>query len=207
MTRIISAILLLFAACAGAQVPAPSTTYSVKGKFYVSVDDLAEIFVNGKQVHRANIGESQSPELELATGDRIVVQLRNVSSPRYFMLLFVGTDKQQMISFRHTSFKLPADPESTDFLPAQFARFNKYAKEDKGRKNQPFPYKNQSEWVWGEVENCSLAVLLTRDMFAPMRLQQGGHRCPACDGSCASQPIRTRDATRSRCATEYERGI
>ena len=171
MTRLIIAILALFSSFAAAQLPQPATTPAVKGKFYVSVDDEAHIFVNGQQVHHANIGESQSPELELKPGDRIVVQLHNVSAPRYFKLLFVSADKQQMISFPHIAFKLPPDPEATDFTPAQFGGYSKYAKEDKGRKNQPFPYKNRSEWVWGENEVSSLAAFLTREMFVRMSLQ------------------------------------
>ena len=171
MMRLISAVLFLFVVFANAQNTTTANTFAVKGKFYVSVDDVADIFLNGLKVHRGNIGQSQSQEMELKPGDRIVVQLHNASAPRYFMLLFVATDKQQQISFPHTTLKLLPDPESKDFTAAQFAAFNKHAKENKGRTNQPFPYKNRSEWVWGEADISTLGSLLTREMFIPMHLQ------------------------------------
>ncbi len=142
----------------------------VKGKFYMEVDDVGILYVNGVKLHRGTIGLSQSPEVELKAGDRLVVQLHNVAAPRYFKLLFVSSDKTQMINFPNTVLKVLPDAEATDFDAAQVAGSAHYAREIKSARN-PFPFKNQSEFMWGEADLCALGGVLTREMFVPLKLQ------------------------------------
>ena len=147
----------------------PAKDAPVKGKFYVEVDDLAVLYLNSVKIHRANLGASQTGEIDLKPGDHLVVQLQNATAPRYFKLLFVSSDKHQMINFPNTALKILPDPEAVDFAPAPFAASARYARQIKNNRN-PFPYKNQSEYMWGEADICTLGALLTREMFVPLKL-------------------------------------
>ena len=46
---------------------------TIKGCFYVSVDDTATIFVNGRQVMHAHLNESASEKTSLNIGDVIAI--------------------------------------------------------------------------------------------------------------------------------------
>lgn len=143
---------------------------AVKGKFYIDVDDLGVLFINGIKIHKTANGMSQSPETELKPGDRIVVHLTNATMPRYFKILFVASDKQQMVNFSNTTFRILPDPEENDFNAAQLATSARYARQIKSARN-PFPYKNQSEYMWGEADVCALGAVVTKEMFVPLKLQ------------------------------------
>ena len=136
-----------------------------KGIFYVSVDDGAIIFINGAQVYEAAIGETRSPELEFKEGDRLVVQLRNDGDKRYFMLVFASSDEQNVVSFKRRNFKIVPDIGVSDFTVAQFDGWKKYAEEDDDRE-PVLPIKSRSEWVWGDLDKCVFACVITPEMFS-----------------------------------------
>jgi len=157
---------LIFVLCALSCFAQTNTTAKpTKGTFYISVDDGAIIFINGAQVYEAAIGETRSPELELKEGDRLVVELRNDGDKRYFMLVFAASDEQTVVSFKHRNFKIVIDPGVSDFTVAQFEGWKKYAEEDDDRK-PVLPIKSRSEWVWGDLDKCVLACVITPEMFS-----------------------------------------
>jgi hypothetical protein len=166
MKYILFSLLLLFSFVSFAETP-PSA--GVKGKLFVSVDDKADIFINGAEFHHAPLNESESPEFELKPGDRIVAQLKNTLGKGRLMLLFMSADRKQMVAFRKTSFKILADPTQKDFTAADFAGFKKQAKNVTGDFGKPYllPFKSTSEWVWGEENVSSIGCIVTKDMFKP----------------------------------------
>jgi hypothetical protein len=166
--RALPILLLILGLQVQAQVAPPAPT-GVKGKFFVSVDDRAEIFVNGAEIHKAPISESESPEIELKPGDRIVAKLTNVAGKRRFMVMFMSTDRKQMISFTPNLFKILPDASAKDFDPVEFARNGKQAKPIQGDFAKPYllPFKSYSKWVWGDLDICSLGCLVTAESFKP----------------------------------------
>ena len=157
---------LLFSLPCLAQLPSKTPPKGTIGTLYVSVDDGAKIFVNGQKVHDAGVNETRSGELELSVGQRVVVQLRDDGGVRRFMMLFVSSDRQTVISFRHRDFKVVPDIDVTDFTPADFQRWPKFAKEEKHK--PMFPFKGYSEWVWGDLSKCIIACTITPEMIRPM---------------------------------------
>ncbi len=154
--------LLLLVPCRGQfskDPPAP-----VKGVFYVSVDDACTIFVNGEQKFEADIGGSESPEMALKVGDRVVVKLRNDGGARHLMLVFASSDRKTVVSFKHTDFRCVVGADVEDFTPDQFRSW-KMAKEEKGKKSN-LPVKGYSEKVWGEIDRCSIAAIITTQMIS-----------------------------------------
>ncbi len=167
MTRALFLILLL-SVCVSAQLPTNDPT--VKGVFHLNVDDSARIFINGIEEHRTTgLGKSKSKEVGLKPGDRIVVQLRNVASPKYFIMAFASSDRTQLVSFPRQSFKLLADPEAKDFVAADFSRVSKYPKAQNHKADTVFPFKHNSDYVWGEFDECAIGCIVTQQMFTPMR--------------------------------------
>ena len=164
--RTITLILLAFLTAFSCQAQLSSTfdDRSIKGSFYVSVDDAATIYVNGKQFYSANIGESRSPETELKTGDRIVVHLRDDGGGRHFVMLFASSDGQNIVSFRSNDFKIVPDLDVTDFTPDQFEKWKKYAQSERFR--YPLPIKSYSESFWGDLNQCIVACTLKTKMFS-----------------------------------------
>ena len=139
---------------------------SVTGTFYVSVDDAATIYVNGKKIHDAGVHESRSAELVLSQDDRIVVQLRDNGGGHQFMMTFVSTDRNTVISFRHRNFKNIPDLDVTDFTVGDFQRWTKFAKEEKHK--AVFPFKDYSEWIWGDLSKGSIGCIVIPEMIKPM---------------------------------------
>lgn len=168
LLRYLPILLLGLGLQAQAQL-APAKATAIKGKFFVSVDDEANILLNGAQIHRAPLNESESSELELKPGDRLVVKLKNTLGKGRFMLLFMSTDRKQMVSFTPGSFKILPDPTITDFTPVDFAGYKKQAKAVQGDFAKPYqlPFKSSSKWVWGEVDISSIGCLVTPEMFKP----------------------------------------
>jgi len=151
-------------------LPLPAQTKpgaGLKGKFFVSVDDEANILVNGAQFHHAPLNESESAELELKAGDRVVVKLKNTLGKGRFMLLFMSSDRKTMISFTPRLFKVLPDPELKDFTAADFAGYRKGAKDVEGDFGKPYllPFKSSSKYMWGDVNVCSIGCLITPEMF------------------------------------------
>lgn len=141
---------------------------ALKGSFHVLVDDGAIIYINGTEAYRCG-GKAKSPELALKPGDRIVVRLHNIGGPRQLVLCFASTDKTQVVSFQRQSFKLLPDPEAMDFLDHQFPRLPRYPR-DAGRKAIGiFPFKHSSDFVWGDIDDCALGSIVTKQMIGPWR--------------------------------------
>ena len=149
-----------------AQLPSKTPPKGTVGTFYVSVDDGAKIFVNGQKVHDAGMNESRSGELELSVGQRVVVHLRDDGGGHRFMMIFVSSDRQTVISFRHRDFKVVPDVDVTDFTPEQFQKWLKFSKLEK--RKDVLPFKNYSEWMWGDLSKCIIAGSITPEMIKQM---------------------------------------
>jgi biopolymer transport protein ExbD len=164
-------ILFLFAAVltspCKAQLANTREQKSATGTFYVSVDDMAKIFINGTKVFEANAGESRSPQVELKNEDRVVVQLENKVGTRRFMLVLASSDGETIVSFKHSDFKIVPDIDVTDFAPADFQKWSKFAKQEirSGNAAHKLPIKSYSDWVWGDRDKCILAAVVTPQMF------------------------------------------
>ena len=169
MTRI-SIFLLFVCIIASAQIPTPAQKDpTIKGVFHVNIDDSARIFINGIEAHRTTaIGKSKSKEVALKPGDRVVVQLHNAVSKRYFMMAFVSSDWKQVMSFQHQSLKVLTNPGSTDFVPIDFARLTKNPKAQGRKTDAVFPFKHNSEYIWAEFDDCALGCVITQQMFTPL---------------------------------------
>ena len=166
----IRAFFFLLLLCCGVSAQFSAKEPTVKGIFHLNVDDSARIFINGIGEHRNSaLGKSKSKELGLKPGDRIVVQLRNASPPRYFIMAFTASDKTQMVSFPRQTFKILGDPESKDFSAADFSRNGKYPKAINQKTDAVFPFKHNSDYVWGEFDECAIGCVVTQQMFTPMR--------------------------------------
>jgi hypothetical protein len=148
---------------------ATSADPGVKGHFLVYIDDSIHLFLNGSQIlGRENTWTSfETREVELKPGDRIVAAIKNSGGPRAFMLMFVTTDLQRAAYFTNTSFKI-LSPGSTDFSPGEFSS-GRTARQEKKKRQDPFAFKTRSEWVWGDMEVCTLAATVTGDMFHPLQ--------------------------------------
>jgi hypothetical protein len=162
------ALSMLLLAASGSSLFAQSMGYlhptPVKGRFYVSVDDGASIYVNGRQAHGTGIGLSRSGEVDLKVGDRVVVQLHNDGGPKHFFFLFASSDGKSVFSFKHSNFRI-APLDITDFTPSEIRAWSKPAKEIKGRPK--FPVKSFSESMWGDLERTAIVTVITPEMESP----------------------------------------
>jgi len=160
--RVLFLFLLAFTALAPAR--AQFANKPVKGTFYITVDDACTIYVNGTKLFAAGIGESRTPETELKTDDRIVIQLRDDGGGRHFMIVFVSSDGQTLVNFRANNFKIVPDIGVTDFTTEQFQKWSKSAKAEK---HKPIlPIKSHSEFLWGDLSKCTIACIVNVDMFS-----------------------------------------
>lgn len=171
MAKLIFSFLFALQFSAIAQLAsAPSKESPIKGSFYLNVDDVGRIYINGIKAHQnAALGKSKSVELPLKPGDHIVVQLRNASMPRYFTMAFASTDKKVLVSFPRQALKILPDADATDFQEVDFSRIGKIAKEDSRKRDGSIPFKHSSDYVWGEFDNCALACIVTPQMFTQFR--------------------------------------
>ena len=159
---------LLFIAITGsrAQSPAPGTA-GVPGRFYVGVDDTARLFHNGKEIHFGKIGTSETGDVLLFPGDRLVIQVWNQVGPRGLKLLFVSKDRSKAVNFKAGAYRYWRDPDKHDFTEREFADLKEGPKVHAHRSGETFVFKNSAEWVWGEKKGGTsyLAVLVTKAMF------------------------------------------
>jgi hypothetical protein len=163
--RIAAFFSLLLILRSDAQLPVAGSAPPIKGTFYVSVDDECTIYVNGKNIYHAAIGESRSPETELKVGDHIVVQLLNKTDGRHFLFVFASSDGRTIFSFKHHEFKVVPDINVTDFTPQQFAGWTLMAKEEKQKKAKKLPIQNFSEFMWGDLDKCIIAGAVAPEMI------------------------------------------
>lgn len=146
--------------------------FSATGKFYISIDDVADIRLNGKEFFVASLAKNKmpsctSPEVALHPGDRLVVRLKNVVGQHQFLITFVSTEKQIEVPFTYRNFKSLPDTTATDFTEAEFGQMSKTAKKEIKKHPKP-PYGANSDWVWGDAEECTLGALVTPEMFKPL---------------------------------------
>ncbi len=165
MKAVIAALLLLSAFGAHAQLSMPA----VKGKFFLYIDDSIHLFLNGIEIFalEKNYKATETKEIELKPGDRVVARLRNGGGPRAFQLLFASSDFKRAVRFTNTTFKILPDPTATDFLPADIVSA-RVAKQERKNRPDPFPFKTKSEWMWGETDSCTLGAIITAEMFQPL---------------------------------------
>jgi hypothetical protein len=147
-------LCLLALPCAAQSITAPIPP--VTGSFYVSVDDSCAIFVNGKRFH--NTGQ---------VGDRVVVRLTNNGGPRHVMVAFASSDGQRVTSFKKEDFKSVPELGVSDFSVAEFAGWPPLKGTAKFQKHKPkLPVKSYSEAVWGDLDKCIIASVVTQKMIS-----------------------------------------
>ena len=157
-------LLCLLALPCAAQFTNPGQPMT--GSFYVSVDDHCTIFINGEKFYHGNLGSSHSPQTSLKVGDRLIVHLSNDMGPRHFMVAFVSADGSQVISFKRADFKLVPDVGVNDFTAAQFQGWAPPKGTAKASRHKPkLPVKNYSEPLWGDLDQCILASMITQEMI------------------------------------------
>lgn len=162
MKSAIAAFLLLFTIGAQAQLAVPA----VKGKFYLFIDDSIHLYLNGTEIFALvnNYKATQTKEIEVKPGDRIVARLANGGGPRGFQLLFASSDFKQAVRFTHARFRILPNPDANDFAPQELGSA-RVAKQEGLRRPSPLPFKTKSEWVWGETDACTLGATITAEMF------------------------------------------
>ena len=139
------------------------------GKFYVSVDDSAQIYLNGELLYKAALDLTESPEITLKPDDRILVKLKNEGREYRFGMMFASKDRKYAMSFTPSSFRLVKDPDVVDFKAEDFSNFLKIAKTVKDDSKNPFPFKNTSRWMWGEdSKSCSIATVIKKEDIKPL---------------------------------------
>jgi len=131
-----------------------------------AVDDAATIFVNGKEIAKLE-GVKKSPELDLKVGDRIVVHLWQNWGPKYFMMVFQSADSKTLVSFRTKDFRNVPDIGVQDFSIDQFKLWKQSPKREKpeAKDKKKLPVKSDSDWMWGPLDDCYIACIVTEDMI------------------------------------------
>jgi hypothetical protein len=162
---LLSGLTLLSLFTSGAAL-ADKIPESVKGCFYVSVDNTAVVFVNGKQIHRGGLGVSRSAELELKVGDRVVMQVENLGGPKKFQTVFLSTDKQKVINFRRSDWRLVQGGDVKDFDAEQYRSWTKAPTISK--EANAFSFKHQSDPVWGDKPRFTIACNVSASMLSNM---------------------------------------
>jgi hypothetical protein len=166
-------LILLSLFCFGVlhlQAQADSKAVMIRGKIYIDVDDTCKIYLNGKLIHHAQENFSITPEVALTVGDRLVVHVWDAGNAKGLKLVFVSTDKQWMFNFSDKSYRYWRDPEVMDFTAADFQGLKEGPKKF-GGKTDRIPFKNNSDYVWGDKPTGSswLAVMITKDMVVPFK--------------------------------------
>lgn len=145
---------------------ADKTPDGLTGCFYVAVDNTALVFVNGKQVHRGTLGVSRSADMELKLGDRVVMQVENNGGPKKFQTVFLSADKQKLISFRRSDWRLVQGAEVQDFSADQYRAWTKAPTIVK--EANAFSFKHHSDPVWGDKPRFTIACNVTAAMLSNM---------------------------------------
>lgn len=134
------------------------------GRFYVSVDDSAIIYVNGNLVHRAPLNESISSSIELEIGDCIVVKLVNAISERRFMMAFLTNDQSTIVEFRASDFRILPAVKDLNISDAEFQAIKEHAIRDSTIQRQYISAQVESEWLWGHDNTSWLVTRVHRGM-------------------------------------------
>ncbi len=148
-----------------AQAPKPSG--DLMGRFYVVVDDEVRIFVNGTLVYHAGMGNSVSPEVALKPGDRVVAQLHDGGGEKRFKVLYMSSDQRSLVSFQRSNMRLITDPATVDFQTADWMKWSRQPKALPNTAKDVLPFKNSSDSVWGDKNDCIVGSLVTAEMIRP----------------------------------------
>jgi hypothetical protein len=83
------------------------------------------------------------------------------------MVDFAAADGSQVISFKRADFKLVPDVDVNDFSVTQFQGWPNPKGTAKAPRTKPkLPVKNYSEPVWGDLDKCILATVVTQEMIS-----------------------------------------
>jgi hypothetical protein len=137
---------------------------SIDGSLYVSVDDVATIYLNGKQLIAAEKGEHATNQFKLSEGDHIVAVVEDYGGDRRFFIAFKSSDGKQLVNFTPIDFKIVPDL-LTDFSPSQFESWKKHPKLQQNISN-PLPFKSYSRPFWGEMNKFIVACIVDSKMFS-----------------------------------------
>ncbi|MDB6117336.1 MAG: hypothetical protein JWO08_1117 [Verrucomicrobiaceae bacterium] len=137
------------------------------GTFLASIDDHATVFVNGSKVFHGDLGTSRSGQTTLNVGDRVIVHMSNDQGPKHLLLVFATTDGKQIVSFRASDFHIVPELGVNTFDGGQFPKWTKQARKLQGTKGLDREVKNYSERVWGDLDKCTLACVITAQMVTP----------------------------------------
>jgi hypothetical protein len=100
-------------------------------------------------------------------GDRVLVHLTNDMGPRHFMVAFVSSDGSRVISFKRADFKSVPDVSANDFSAGEFAGWSAPKGTAKFQKHKPkLPVRSYSEAVWGDLDRCIVASVVTQQMIS-----------------------------------------
>lgn len=139
---------------------------ALKGTFHVAVDDFADIYVGGRLIHHAKIGQSVSPETTVRLGDCVTAGLRNKVSHHTFAVAFLSTDGQYVINFRQEDCRELQDTQNLNLSPKEFDALSLKPVRERPETPLPFPFKTDSEWMWGRSgKSCVLSAIVTRAMI------------------------------------------
>lgn len=160
-------VLALAILLAPAMLPAESPTFPVAGRFYLEVDDTVTVYHNGAKLHTGKNGASESKDVNLAPGDRLVLALWNKGKARGLKLLFVSADRKFAINFGVDSFRILRDPDKRDFTEKEFALWKEPAQRAKHTARDHLAFKNKADWIWGEkhLGETYVAAVITKRMF------------------------------------------
>jgi len=149
---------------------ADSKAVMIRGKFYIDVDDTCKLYLNGKLIHHAQENFSITPEVALTVGDRMVVHVWDGGNAKGFKMVFVSTDKKWQFTFNDKCYRYWRDPEVFDFTAKEFQALKDGPKKF-GGKTDRIPFKNQSDYIWGDKPTGSswLALMITKNMVAPFK--------------------------------------
>jgi hypothetical protein len=87
--------------------------------------------------------------------------------PRHFLVAFVSSDGKQVISFKKADFKLVPEVGVNDFTAAQFQGWASPKGTAKAQKHKPkLPVKSYSESLWGDLDQCIIATIITQQMIS-----------------------------------------
>jgi hypothetical protein len=147
------------------KVPDQRLPAEFKGKFYVSVDDAATIYLKGRQVHQAPINESVSSETTVKLGDSITVNLINTRAGHRFTMAFLTKDEKCVINFRQEDCRVLWDSKKRSLTQKEFEQLKQAPTKEMDHAPASFPFSTTSDWMWGPGDNSWLTTIVTKEMI------------------------------------------
>ena len=163
-------LLLLGLAVSNLIAQSESKAVMIRGKFYIDVDDTCKLYLNGKLIHHAQENFSITPEVALTVGDRLIVHVWDAGNAKGLKLIFVSTDRKWIFNFVDKDYRYWHEPEIMDFTTAEFRKLKDGPKKF-GGKTDRIPFKNKSDYVWGDKPTGSswLAVMIDKKMVSEFK--------------------------------------